>query len=473
MDSIDTDLCIIGAGAAGLSVASTAALLGVPVVLVEKAEMGGDCLHRGCVPSKALIAAAAHVAAARAAPEFGVSFGPANVEGPEVMARLRRVIAGIAPIDSAERYRALGVRVIAGEARFVAPRIVEAAGSRIRARRFVIATGGRPAIPDVPGLAETPYLTSDTVFGLADLPTRLAVLGGGPVGCELAQAFRRLGAAVTLIEAGRLLAAEDAEAVAVVRRRLIAEGVAVHEGARIDRIQPLTSGLTLDLSGPDAPAMLNEGQLIVATGRLPDLDGLGLEAAGVAHTDKGIVVDARQRTSNPRVFAIGDCAEGPRFTHAAARQAQVVIRNAVFRQRARFDPLLVPRATYTDPEIAGIGPSETEARARGGGVQTLRFPFSENDRARTDGRTEGFVKLIVDRRERILGATVVGVGAADFIAPVGLAMQNGLKIGALSDMIAPYPTRAETVRRAALQALAPKLRSPWVGRLIRWARRLG
>lgn len=471
-EAIKADICIIGAGAAGLSVASSAALLGVPVVLIERAEMGGDCLNRGCVPSKTLIASARAAAAGRHAAALGVVFRAPTIDGDVILARLRTVRQEIAPIDSIERYRALGVRVIEETARFTDAGTVEAGPFRVTARRFVIATGAAPVIPGIPGLAETPYLTTDTIFDVPELPRRLAVLGGGTVGVELAQAFCRLGTAVTLIERDSLLAEEDPEAVALVRDSLLAEGVELLEHSEIRRVQPLTSGLTLDLETPHGPSMLNKGHLLVATGRRPALESLGLDVVGVATGPRGILVDDRQTTSNRRILAVGDCT-GPLSTHAAAHQASVALRNALFPFRTRARPDTVPSVIYADPEIARVGPTEAQARERHAGVSTLRWPFSEVDRARIDDRRSGFVKALIDKKGRILGATIVGDGASEAIAPWCLAVSEGLKIDAMVGMTLPYPTRNEASRRAALQSLTPKLRSPWLARILRWSRMLG
>lgn len=473
MDLIKTDICVIGGGAAGLSVASSAALLGVPVVLIEKAEMGGDCLNRGCVPSKALIAAANAAATGRAAHDFGIAFGTPRIDGAAVMRHVRSVIEAIAPIDSVERYAALGVRVINGTARFIDGKTVAVGDVRISARRFVIATGGAPIVPNITGIGDLPYLTSDSIFAQETLPTRLAIVGGGAIGIELAQAFQRLGTEVTVIEGASILSREEPEAAALLRAQLRQEGVALLEGAQIVRVQPLTSGLTLDLTTAGVPSMLNHGQLLIATGRAANLEGLGLAEAGVRFAKAGIEVDSRLRTSNRRIFAIGDCINGPKFTHTAAYQANIVIRNAVFRQSAKADYSFMPRVTYCDPEIASVGLSEIEARAQHRSVQTLRWPFSENDRARATRRTDGFVKAMIDRKGRILGATIVGPDAGELIAPWVLAMQQRLSIDALAGMIAPYPTRTEASRRAAIQALVPRLRNPWLARLIRLVRALG
>lgn len=471
-EAIKTDICVIGAGVGGLSVASSAALLGVPVILIKTGATDGDERDHGGVPTQTLIAAADAVAAGKRAAELGILFRPPVIDGAAVLARLTAMRRAIAPNDSADRYRALGVRIIEEEARFIDAMTVEAGRYRVTARRFIVATGAKPVIPDLPGLAEAPFLTSETVFDLADIPKRLAILGGGAIGVELAQAFCRLGTAVTLIEQGEILAGEDGEAVAAVRRSLLADGVDILEKSEIRRIQPLTSGLTLDLETPRGPAMLNTGQLLLAVGRRPDLTGLGLEAAGVTAGPQGIIVNDRLVTSNRRILAIGGCI-GTHAPHIAAAQAQLALRNALVPFKARMRPQTLPAVVSCDPEIARIGPPEAEARQAQSGISTLRWPFSENERARIEARPAGFVKVLIDRKGRILGATIVGAGAGEALAPWCLAVSQGLTIDAMGDLTLPAPSRSEASRRAAMQALTPKLRSPWLARALRWSRMLG
>ena len=442
--TLTPDLCIIGAGSGGLSVAAGAAQLGASVVLIERGEMGGDCLNFGCVPSKSLIAAAAAAQAARTSQPFGVELPPPRVDFAAVRRHVRSVIDGIAPHDSVARFEGLGVTVLREAARFAGPNLVEAGGHRIRARRYVVATGSRPAIPSVPGLIELACLTNETVFDLAELPERLLVLGGGPIGCELGQAFRRLGAEVTIVDRGSILAREDPELAEVVRARLLAEGVRLHERAEIVRAGP---GATLYLAGTPEP--LRGSHLLVAAGRRPTVEGLGLEAAGIATDAKGIKVDARLRTTNARVFAIGDVAGGPQFTHAAGYQAGIVIRNALFRLPSRASTRAMPHATFTDPELAAVGLSEAQAQAQGLGHEVARWPFAENDRARAERTTEGLVKVVAGRGGRVLGAAIVGAHAGELILPWVLAVDRGLKLSALASLIAPYPTLSEASKRTA------------------------
>jgi pyruvate/2-oxoglutarate dehydrogenase complex dihydrolipoamide dehydrogenase (E3) component len=472
-ETLTPDLCVVGAGSGGLSLAAGAVQMGASVVLIEGGEMGGDCLNYGCVPSKALIAAAKHAHAMGSGAAFGVAPVAPQVDFAAVMAHVRAVISGIAPHDSQERFEDLGVVVIRDWARFVSPREMTAGGVSIRARRFVIATGSSPAVPPIPGLAETPHLTNETVFDLEVLPRRLLILGAGPIGVELGQAFRRLGAEVALVEAGRALGRDDPEAAAVVLDALRAEGVDIREGSAVAAAARHGDGVRLKLASGET---LDGSHLLVAAGRRPNLDRLDLAAGGVEATAKGVAVDAGLRSvSNRRVYAIGDAAGGLQFTHVAGYHAGVVIRSALFRlpSKARTDH--IPRVTYADPELAQIGPTEAEAReAFGDKVSVARFPFAENDRARAERETAGFVKAVIGPKGRVLGATAVGKGAGEQIALWALGVASGLKIGAVAGMVAPYPTFSEASKRAAGAHFAPRLfESPWVKRTVRLLAKLG
>jgi pyruvate/2-oxoglutarate dehydrogenase complex dihydrolipoamide dehydrogenase (E3) component len=470
---------VIGAGSGGLSIAAAAAAFGVSVVLIEKGEMGGDCLNAGCVPSKALIAASERAASLADFEAFGLGPLVAQVNYARVKDHIESVIAAIAPNDSVERFTALGVLVIRAPASFVDRGAVEAGGKLIKARRFVIATGSRPSLPPIPGLAELPVLTNETVFGLSRRPDRLLVIGGGPIGCELAQAHRRLGAEVTVLEAARILPREDEEAAGVVRRKLLAEGVDIREGAHILRAEARgKGGVSLVLAGADGMEEAVSGShVLVAAGRKAVTDGLCLEAAGVGTDGRGITVDAGLRTSNRRIYAIGDCASGAtgglQFTHVANYHAGLVLRSALFRLPARLDNRVIPRVTYTDPEIASVGLSEEEARKTQSGVQTLRWPFAENDRAQAERRTEGHIKVIASAKGAVLGATIVGKGAGELITPWTLAIRQGLKLKDMAGVVIPYPTFSEVSRRAAITAFTPLTTKPALRRLIGFLRRFG
>jgi pyruvate/2-oxoglutarate dehydrogenase complex dihydrolipoamide dehydrogenase (E3) component len=464
---LHADLCVIGAGSGGLSVAAGAVQMGASVVLAEKGEMGGDCLNTGCVPSKALIAAAHAAHAARTGGRFGVGPCEPGIDFARVHDHVHGVIAGIAPHDSVERFEGLGVTVLKAAARFTGPAEIEAGGRRVRARRFVIATGSRAATPPLDGLADVPFLTNETVFSLTERPEHLVVIGGGPIGVEMAQAFRRLGSRVTLIERFGLLARDEPEAVEVVRKALLAEGIAIRESTAITRVRPDAGGIVLEIAPEGGAAEVIAGShLLVAAGRRPNIEDLGLEAAGIAATARGITVDARLRTSNRRIFAIGDVAGGPQFTHIAGYHAGIVIRNALFGLPAKVDYAALPWVTYADPELAHVGLTEADARKAGHEVTVLTQPLSGNDRARAERAAEGLAKIIVGRRGRILGATIVGPRAGELIGTWGLAISSGLKIGAVASMIAPYPTLAEVSKRAAGSYFTPTLFGARTRRLV-------
>ncbi|MFP4125431.1 MAG: dihydrolipoyl dehydrogenase family protein [Alphaproteobacteria bacterium] len=466
------DLCVIGAGAGGLSVAAGAARLGADTVLIEAGRMGGDCLNVGCVPSKSLLAAghAAHAAADGEA--FGVRpRGWPGIDAAAVRRHVRDVIDAIAPHDSQARFEGLGVTVLRTTARFLDPDTVEADGRRIRARRFVVATGSRPALPPIPGIAGVGYLTNETIWDLADLPEHLVIIGGGPIGTELAQAHRRLGARVTVLESQRLLPRDDAELVAIVRAALTAEGVAIHEGARIGAVAPAGNGVRVSFEHEGERQWVDGSHLLVAAGRAPNVEALELDKAGIDATATGITVDRRLRTSNRRVFAVGDVTGGPQFTHVAAHHASVVVQNALFRLPAKVSTV-IPAVTYTDPELASVGPP-VEAAGAEAGCELVRVPYADSDRARAERRTEGLLKLAADRRGRVQAVAIAGAQAGELLQPWLLAMATGTRLRALASLVAPYPTLGELNKKAASDFYAPRLFSPATCRLVRWLRRLG
>ena len=472
-ERLKPDICVIGAGSGGLSVAAAAAAFGVPVVLVEQGRMGGDCLNTGCVPSKALIAAARRARVISEAGAFGVTAQGMRVDYGRVHDHLHEVIAAIARNDSKERFAGLGVRVIEGRARFTNPRTVVVGDIEIRARRVVIAAGSSPAQPKIPGLDAVPFLTNETVFDLLVCPEHLIVIGGGPIGVELGQAFRRLGASVTILEAAEILTREDPECVRIVLDQLAREGIALRSGVTVARVESAGSKVQAILAGASGEERIEGSHLLVATGRRPNLDGLGLDEAGIKYEPKGIVVDKRLRTTNPRVYAIGDIAGGPQFTHAANYHAGLVIRNALFRLPVKADNDLIPRVTFTDPELAQVGLTEAEARRRGIAIRIARWPYHENDRAQAERETRGHIKVLTDKRGKILGATIVGLAAGELITTWTLAIEQGLNIRALTGIVVPYPTLAEVGKRAAIAHLAPRLTSPIVRRIIGFLRRFG
>ena len=472
-ERLTPDICVIGAGSGGLSVAAAAAAFGVPVVLIEKAEMGGDCLNTGCVPSKALLAAARHAALMRDGERFGVKAQGVNVDFRKVQQHVRDVIAAIAPVDSEERFTGLGVRVIRAAASFKDKRTVVAGDVEIRARRFVVATGSTAAVPPIPGLDGVSYLTNETVFDLTELPGHLLVIGGGPIGLELAQAFRRLGSDVTVLEAAQPLAKDEPECAAVVLDSLVRDGVTICAGVTVARVARQGGNIAVTISADGKDETIKGSHLLVATGRKATLEGLGLDAAGIRTDRKGIVTDARLRTSNRRVYAVGDVAGRLQFTHAANYYAGIVIRNALFRLPAKADDDAVPWVTYTEPELAQTGLTEAQGRARGIRVRIARWPYHDNDRAQAEGVTLGHIKVVTDRRGRILGATIVGAQAGELITAWTLAIAQRLDIRAMAGIVVPYPTLSEIGKRAAIDSFAPRLTGPWVRRIIRWLRKLG
>ena len=468
-EEINCDICIIGAGPAGLSIAAGAAQMGARTVLIEAHRMGGDCLNSGCVPSKSLLAAAKAAKAIRGASRFGVEAGEPRVNFEAVNAYVHGVIGSIAPHDSVERFTGLGCTVIEGRARFIDDRTIEAAGKTVRARRFVVATGSRAAVPPIAGLDGAPYFTNETIFENSILPGHLLVIGAGAVGCEMAQAHRRLGARVSMLDIGPMLPKDDPEAAAVVRHALTTEGVTVHEGIEILRVEKHVSGVAITLREGAGERRIEGSHMLIAAGREPNIENLGLEAAGVRFSSRGVEVDARLRTANKRIFAAGDVTGGPQFTHMAGYHAGIVIRNALFRLPSKNEPKAAPWVTYTDPELAQVGLHEALARERhGDGVRVLRADFSDNDRARAEGETQGFLKAMVTKRGRVVGATIVGRNAGELILPWVLAISQDLTIGALANLIVPYPTLSEITKRAAGGYYTPTLFSPRIRKLVRF-----
>jgi len=470
------NLVVVGAGTAGLVAAAGAAGLGARVALVERRLMGGDCLNFGCVPSKAILRVAHVAALVREAPGYGVAVdGPLRVDFGAVMARMRRLRAALSPTDSASRFRGLGVDVYFGDARFVGPDTVDVGGQQLRFSRAVVATGSRAATLPVAGLAEAGFLTNETIFSLTDLPRRLLVVGAGPIGCELAQAFRRLGSEVAIVSLDpRLLPREDPDAAAILTSRFEREQIALNLGARLVRVEagPEEKVIVFDRGRGEERAAGDV--ILLAVGRIPDVEGFGLEAADVRHERAGVVVDDRLRTTNPRIYAAGDVCSGYKFTHAADAMARIVIENAFFFGRKTMSALVIPWCTYTEPEIAHVGWTEAEARQRGHDVATFTVPLEEVDRAVLEGGTEGFARLHLERRRgRILGATLVARHAGETIGEVVLAMTAGLGIDALGRTIHPYPTVADALRRTAdaqrRTRLTPRVRRLFE-RYFRWRR---
>lgn len=463
------DICVIGAGSGGLSVAAAAAAFGVDVVLIEKGKMGGDCLNYGCVPSKALIASAKAAHHAAHSTSLGVSVSSVDVDFQAVHDHVHGVIGAIAPHDSVERFEGLGVEVVQEAARFVDPRTVRAGDTDVRARRFVVATGSSPAVPPIPGLDTVPYLTNETVFGLTECPQHLIVVGGGPIGLELAQAYKRLGARVTVVEAQTALAKESPDLAAIVLARLRDEGLEILEETTVAEVSGEAGAIRVAVEDGDGRREIAGTHLLVAAGRKPNLEGLGLEEAGIAHTRAGITVGADLRTSNKKVYAIGDIAGGLQFTHVAGYHAGIVIRAILFRLPAKENRAIIPWVTFTDPEIGHVGMTEAEARTEHGHhtVRILDAPFSGNDRAQAERRTEGLVRLIVGKRGRVVGADVVGPSAGEIVNLLSLVVSKGLSVRDLAGFVSPYPSLSEAVRRAAISYYADSAKNPWVRRVVR------
>ena len=463
-------LVVVGGGTAGLVSAAGAAGLGARVALVERDLLGGDCLNVGCVPSKALLAAARAVRDVREASTVGVHVGgPVSVDFPAIMERMRRLRAGLSANDSAERFRGLGVDVFLGAGVFAGPDALEVGGQRLRFHRAIIATGARAATPPIPGLAEAGYLTNESVFALTALPARLAVLGGGPIGCELAQAFARFGSRVSLLQEGpRLLPREDADMARRVEASLTRDGVSLFTSAKTLGVRRDEAGKHLRLEEQE----ISCDEILVATGRRPNVEGMGFEMAGVQFdAKKGVTVDDRLRTTNPRIYAAGDVCSRYQFTHAADAMARLAIQNALFWGRAKASALTIPWCTYTDPELARVGLSQEEAKAKDIPFQVFTQELSGVDRAVLEGETEGvFQVLVVPGTDRILGASIVARHAGDTIGEMSLAMTNGLRLGQFARTIHPYPTQAEAFRklgdaynRTRLTALARWVLGKWLG----------
>jgi pyruvate/2-oxoglutarate dehydrogenase complex dihydrolipoamide dehydrogenase (E3) component len=465
------NLVVLGAGTAGLISAAVAAGLGAKVALVERHLMGGDCLNMGCVPSKSVIRAARRVEEARLAHALGVpAFARDAVDFGAAMERMREIRARISVDDSALRFRdELGVDVFLGEARFASAREVEVDGRRLRFAKAVIATGARAALPPIPGLAQARPHTNETIFELRERPRRLAVIGGGPIGAELAQAFGRLGCEVTLLEAGaRLLPREDADAAEIVQRRLAAEGVQLRLGVSVEQVELRGGTRVLRVRAGDGPVTeVLADAILVAVGRAPNVEDMNLESAGVAFDPRtGIVVNDHLQTTNPRIYAAGDVCMSWKFTHAADAAAKIAVQNALFVRTKRLSSLVMPWCTYTDPEVAHVGLSERDAAERGIAIDTYRVPLEQVNRAVTDGEEDGFVKLHVKRgSDTILGATIVASHAGEMLSEVTLAIVAKLGLGKLLGVIHPYPTQAEGIKRVAGAWLRTRA-TPLVKRLL-------
>ena len=468
-------LVVVGAGTGGLVSAAIAAGLGARVALVERGLMGGDCLTVGCVPSKSIIRSSRAWSDARTAAErYGGPVATGDGDFAAVMERMRRARAGLAAADGARRFRDLGVDVFLGDAQFTAPDTVAVGDAVLRFRRAVIATGARASVPDIPGLHDATYHTNETIFTVTRRPTHLVIIGGGAIGCELAQAFARLGTRVTLLDRGDgVLEGEEPEACAIVDAALVRDGVSVMHGVTVERVIPRGDASSLEIHGPAGKQRLECDALLVAAGRSPNVGGLGLEAAGVQHDEaKGVLVNDRLRTSNSRIFAVGDVCSARKFTHLADFQARIAVPNALFFLRHSASALVTPRVTYTSPEVAHVGLTGAEAERRSVATDVVDVQMRDVDRAVLDGETEGFCRVRLARgTDRILGVTIVAPHAGEMITEATLAMTSKLGLGRIGGTMHPYPTQAEVLRKASDAWQRRKL-SPRVKRLFAWYFRL-
>ncbi len=466
------NLVVIGGGTAGLVSAAGAAGLGAKVALIERSLMGGDCLNTGCVPSKALIRSGRAAHDIREAAQFGIHSEIQEIDFAAAMGRMRQVRAHISHHDSFERFKNLGIDVYMGSAQFINDRQIQVGDQILDFKKAVIATGARARVPDLPGLQDVGYLTNENVFNLTELPKRLVCIGGGPIGCELAQAFHRLGAKVTLIHnSDHLLNREDPDAAAIVQDQFINEGIELILNAELTGVSQSTEGKVINYTVQGQTRQVHADAILLATGRQPNVDNLGLKEAGVRFKPQGVDVNDFLQTSNPRIFAAGDVCMRWQFTHAADFAARIVLQNALFMGRKKLSGLLMPWCTYTDPEVAHVGLYAHEAKAQNIAVDIYQKPFSEVDRALADGETEGFVKVITAKgSDRILGATVVARHAGDMLGELTLAMQHKIGLGKIASVIHPYPTQAEAIRHLGDQYNRTRLK-PWVKNLFNtWLR---
>ncbi|MCF6321841.1 MAG: FAD-dependent oxidoreductase [Rhizobiaceae bacterium] len=472
---LNPDICVIGAGSGGLTVAATAAAFGVSVVLIEKGKMGGDCLNYGCVPSKALIAAAKHVSSIREGLDFGIKVsGEVSVNMKKVHAHIHDTIAAIAPNDSVERFTALGVKVIQSPAIFLDNNTVEAGDYQIKARRFVIATGSSSFIPPIPGLDTVDYFTNENIFENTRKLGHLIVVGGGPIGMELAQAHLRLGSKVTVLEGLKALGKDDPELTAIVLEKLREEGLVIREQTMVTSIERRgKTGIRVMLKTQDGEDIVDGTHLLVATGRSANVEGLGLEEAGIEYDRRGIKVSDALRTTNRRVYAIGDVTGGLQFTHVAGYHAGLVIRGILFRKKAVPDNNIIPWATFTDPEMAHVGYDEYAAKEKFGQIRVLRWPYHENDRALAERKTTGMIKLVTNKKGKILGASIAGHNAGEMINIWALAISKKMSLRDVTAYIPPYPTMSEIGKRAAVTYFAPLTRKPIIRGIISFLQKFG
>jgi pyruvate/2-oxoglutarate dehydrogenase complex dihydrolipoamide dehydrogenase (E3) component len=468
------DICVIGAGSGGLTIAAAAASFGVSVVLIEKGKMGGDCLNYGCVPSKALIAAGKAADSMRHANKFGIKAVEPEVDFKAVHDHVHAVIHAIAPNDSVERFTALGVKVIEAAGKFTDKNTVEAGEFQIKARRFVIATGSSAFVPPIQGLSDVEFLTNETLFEQVKRPQKLIIIGGGPIGMEMAQAHQRLGSQVTVIEGAKALGKDDPELADVVLQRLRADGVTILEETKVVSVERRSKNIIrVNADGKDGAITVEGSHILVAAGRKANVDGLGLENAKIKFDRRGISVGTNLRSSNRRVYAVGDVAGGLQFTHVAGYQAGLVVRALLFRLPIKNQTRHIPWATYTDPELANVGMTEADARKANIALNVLRWPYGENDRAQAERKTAGLIKVITDAKGRILGAGIAGAGAGEMINLWSLAVAKNMTVRDIAGYVPPYPTMTEIGKRAAVSFYTPQTRKPFVRKLVGWLARFG
>ncbi len=471
--NITADLCIIGAGSGGLSVAAGAAQMGARVVLIEKHKMGGDCLNYGCVPSKALIKAGHVAQTLREAEKFGIKSVEPEIDMAKVEAHIKGVIAGIEPNDSVERFEEFGCQVLQGAARFVDKKTVAVNDVMVKARYVIVAVGSHAFVPGIPGLDTVDFYTNETIFDVKEPIEHLLVIGGGPIGSEIAQSYRRLGSRVSVVMHSHLMHRGEAEMVAVVRERFKKEQIALYEHSEIKKIEKSKTDIHAEVHVNNGEQIeLKCSHVLVASGRVPSFEGLNLEKAGIEYTPHGIKTDARLRSSNKKVFAIGDCAGGPQFTHIAGYHAGIIIRNILFKLPAKVDYRTLPWVVYTDPEYAHTGYNEEEARAKFDKIKIVKWHFEENDRASAEREKDGFIKVVTTKSGVVIGCSIVGYHAGELLSPWILAIQEKMKIGKVAGIIIPYPTMSEISKRAAGQYFTPALFSKKTRRIVKLLLRL-
>lgn len=469
----NTDICIIGAGSAGLSLAAGAAQLGAKVILIEQGKMGGECLNNGCVPSKSLLASAKVVNIIKNSQSFGINASLTEINYANVHSNIKNIMSRIAPNDSIERFTGLGVNVISGKAQFIDSETLKVNDTTIKARRFVIATGSAPAIPSIPGLSTVPFLTNESIFELQEKPSRLIIIGGGPVGCELAQAFILLGCSVTLLEAQKILPHDDEELVDILRKQLIQDGLDLYENVKINNVIKSDGNVAVIFDSNGTPRTIDGSHILIATGRKPQLSDLNLEAANVIYNARGIQVNNHLQTSNKNIYAIGDIASEFHFTHVANYHTGIVLKNILFRCRSKVKYQALPWVTFTLPEIAQVGMTEATAKQAGKSVHIIEADFKDNDRAQTEHQTNGKIKVILTKFGKILGVSIIGPHAGELIMPWTIAIDKGLSMRTMASIIVAYPTFSEINKTVAINYYKPKLFSGIMRFIVKLLAKLG